>query len=360
MSWFSDLFSSEKETTKNYNETTNPWAAQQPYLTGGFDAARNALALSQRNAFTGAPTDFVAGPSQNMFDMFRQMQTFGTGGVGQGFGGGVGVANAGAGALTGALGDLRGFTPGATGDAIRSEAAAYANSPEADGIINASLRDPYRQLTENDMPSNLRNASARGTNMSNKVQQRAAILDRGFQDRAADVSAGVRGDLYTRGIDTALRQLQGNDASRFGALTAALQGGTNAIGAGVDARTADIGQNINLFDLAGRGGSAEAAGRQANLDNILQRWNFSTQQPWTGLNNYWNIVGSNNWGKSTQGSGTMTETSTPSTMGQIGQLAGTVGSFIPGMGSFASQLGNVFSGTGMGFGTGTRGQNWWS
>jgi hypothetical protein len=348
MSWFSDLFSSKKETTKTYNETTNPWAAQQPYLTGGFEGALAALRRSQGAAGQGAPTDFVAGPSQGMFDLFRQMQGYGAGGVGQGFGGGTDVAKVGADALTGALGDIRRFMPGATGDAIRSEAAAYANSPAADGMITAALRDPYRDLTENVLPTNLRGSAARGTNMSNKAQQRAAIAERGFADRSADVSANVRGDLYNKGINTALSQLQGNDATRMSALLAGMQGGMGALGAGVDARGKDISQNAGLFDLAMRGGTAETAGRQAGLDNQMQRWNFNTNvQPWAGLDKYWGIVGSNNWGKSTQGQGTQTEMSTPSPIGQIGQLAGAFGSFMPGN-SFLQGMGSLFnSGYGM-------------
>lgn len=353
--WFTDLFSSENTQDQSFTRTQNPWASQSPFLTGGFEQALAALRRSQGAANTGAPTDFVAGPSQGMYDMFRQMQSFGTNGVGNVWNGGNNVANAGAGALTGALTGINGFTPGATGDAIRSEAEAYANSPAADGIINASLRDPYRQLTENDLPSNLRNASARGTNMSNKVQQRAAILDRGFQDRAADVTANVRGGLYSQGIDAASRNLQANDATRLGALTAALQGGTNALGAGVDANTAAVGQAGGLFDIANRGAVGEVAGNQSSLDNLMQRWNFNTNvQPWAGLGNYWGVVGSNNWGGTTSGTGTQTTTSTPSTAAALGSLAGTASSFIPGGSSFASMFG------GMPFGTGTRGQNWWS
>lgn len=331
MGWLDDLFSSEKETNTQSFQQTDPWAAQSPFLKQGFQSAQDALRRSQQSAYANAPTDFVAQFSPQMQALYQQMQGFG--GVNAGninFGLGNNFAQTGANTATNAMGGLYGFNPTATGEAIRSEAAAYANSPHADGMINAALRDPYRQLTENDLPSNLRNASARGTNMSNKVQQRAAILDRGFQDRAADVSSTVRGNLYSQGIDTALRNLTGNDAQRMSALSAAMQGGLGAFGAGVNANTQGVNQATGLFNIAQLGNQGDLAGRQAGLDNAMQGWNFGTNmQPWAGLNNYWGVVGSQNWGGTQFGTQNKTETMTPSTMAQIGQLAGTVSSFIP-------------------------------
>jgi hypothetical protein len=45
------------------------------------------------------------------------------------------------------------------------------------------------------------------------------------------------------------------------------------------------------------------------------------------LENYWNIVGGQNWGGTQQTQGTVQQTQDPSTWSKIGSVMGTIGSF---------------------------------
>lgn len=80
------------------------------------------------------------------------------------------------------------------------QVAQAAQNPFLDAQISAALRDPMRALTEQQLPGASLAAAASGNLGSTRRGVGEAILQRGFQDRAADVGAAMRGQAYGQGL----------------------------------------------------------------------------------------------------------------------------------------------------------------
>lgn len=89
------------------------------------------------------------------------------------------------------------------GDLNFDYARRVADNPQMDAMITAALRDPMRQLTEQDLPGLYGAAAGTGNTGSSRTGLAEGILQRGFEDRAADVGATMRGAAYDRGLTIA-------------------------------------------------------------------------------------------------------------------------------------------------------------
>lgn len=85
-----------------------------------------------------------------------------------------------------------------------------ANDPYLTGQIDAALRDPFRQLTEQQMPGMARSANLAGGVSGSRLGIAQGVAQRGYADRASDVSAQMRGQAYGQGLGFA-NQAAGND-----------------------------------------------------------------------------------------------------------------------------------------------------
>ncbi len=319
------LAQSSQDTNKN--QQNNPWAPQAGYLTQGFGAASGALNQAQANANGAAPPGFVAQFTPDQLGAFQQMLRFGAGNPqisANSANAGGALTRAGADATTGGLYDLSQWRPATSSQSVLSDASTFANNPAISGMVDAATRDARRAVSEQALPQIARNAAQTGNLNSSRRGIAEGILERGLAEKAGDISANLRGNAFDRGLTTATQIGQGNDASRLGALSSLISGGTGAVGTGVGANTGAVQQQGGLFDIAGKGITGQQIGSQAALDDALQRYQFGVNSPFAGLQNFWNIVGSNNWGGTSTGQSTTTNN--PSTMAQIGQGIGILGS----------------------------------
>lgn len=85
-----------------------------------------------------------------------------------------------------------------------------ANDPYLTGQIDAALRDPFRQLTEQQMPGIGRGYNMGGSGSGSRRQIAEGIAQRGYADRATDTAAQMRGQAYGQGLGFA-NQAAGND-----------------------------------------------------------------------------------------------------------------------------------------------------
>lgn len=312
------MSSSKKQTEQQTSQTNNPWAPQIPYLTKAFSEADTAYGTAKGAT---SPDNFVAQFTPEQLSVFQRMINYG-GNPSTASAAGDTLNAAGAGGTAGALSDLGAFRPTGGTQANIDAATQYANNPAISGMVDAALRDSKRQLTEQQLPQVARNAALTGNIDSNRRQISEGILTRGFNDKAADVSANLRGNAYQEGLKLAEAN---NTASMDAILKAAMARGSignDAIGAAGNA----VAQQSGLFDIAGKGVAGQNLGAQAELDNAIQRYGFETDSPFAALNNYFKIIGANNWGGTSTGTGSKTETSTPSTLDTIGKLMGSAGS----------------------------------
>jgi hypothetical protein len=76
----------------------------------------------------------------------------------------------------------------------------YANNPFMDSMVTAALRDPYRGLTEGALPASAMSQALTGNTGSTRGAIGDALLRRGYEDRASDVGAALRGGAWQSGL----------------------------------------------------------------------------------------------------------------------------------------------------------------
>lgn len=162
------------------------------------------------------------------------------------------------------------------------------NNPAIDGAIAASLRDPYRYLTEQARPGIASGAIGTGNMGGSRQAIAEGIANRGFDDRAADVSAAFRSDAYTQGLGLA----QQNQQNRFNAGLFNAQQGNNAAQALAGLGTQGLGYLGDQY-----GFQQGAAQNLSGWGDYLQGLEFDQARfPWELLLNASNIIQANNWG----------------------------------------------------------------
>jgi hypothetical protein len=82
-----------------------------------------------------------------------------------------------------------------------NDLSRYINNDVLSGQIGAVGRDITRNLTEQVKPTIAANAAVTGNSGSSRRAVQDAIAERGAADRMADVSAGMRFDAYSKGLD---------------------------------------------------------------------------------------------------------------------------------------------------------------
>ncbi len=157
----------------------------------------------------------------------------------------------------------------------------YMPQDQIDASINAALRDPTRQFTEQQLPGARLAAASSGNTGSSRRGVGEAVLQRGFEDRAADIGAGIRGQYEGR----AFNQLA-NEASQNAQLGANYQGlqsniGNALIGSGVQAgNLVGAGNALNLSGIGSQiqGGQMQTGYQQDLLNAGRDAFMFPYQQ----------------------------------------------------------------------------------
>jgi hypothetical protein len=177
------------------NSTTStgePWSPLVPGTLQGVDFMRNLLS---RGTYQG---DYAAGIDPN------QLAGISSGVTGAAGATGVGDAyrSAGNSVLPGIGQAFDYYGNAASGNSMNpwltngqqymDLAGRFANNPYMDASIDAALQDPYRMLTEGQMPANNDSAIFTGGfgGASNAIDN--AISKRGFADRASSIGANMR------------------------------------------------------------------------------------------------------------------------------------------------------------------------
>ena len=80
-------------------------------------------------------------------------------------------------------------------------AAGIADNPYMDSMIDAALRDPYRQYSEVDRPAVEQAAAMIGD--SSRTDLARGVVQRGYEDRASDLAAQMRSGAYQTGLGMA-------------------------------------------------------------------------------------------------------------------------------------------------------------
>jgi hypothetical protein len=329
--------SQQQDQQQQTHQNTDPWAPQQGYLTQGFNQAAGALTKAQ-----GAPdpTGFVAQMTPDQLSTFQRMLGFGTNsnaGAAQGAAGNS-LTNAGVGGVQNAITGYTNFDPSATNSVDNAIAGGnkYSAGLDIPGQVNAAMRDARQQVGDVTLPGIEANAAVNGNTNSSRTGVAQGLVERGLAQQAGDLSATLRNSAFNTGAALSTDIAGQNNASKLAALGGAAGAGGAAAGTGINA----LGQSVNtqggLYDIANQGGAGEQANTQLGYDASNAAHQYGVNSPFDALNNYWKIVGSNNWGGQTQGTQSTQTTTTPSAWQVIGGLLGAGGSL---MGSRPGALG---------------------
>ena len=197
----------------------------QPYINFGYSGGKGAL---QDALNTGA----YAGPTYaglNAMQTGALNEQFGLGQTANQYGGNLAQTGSGFG------GNYADLYSRAMGGSAMQNAIDYANS-NSGSLVDAALRDSTRQLTEQTLPGINRAASATGNTNSSRAGIADALATRGYQDRAADVSADITNTL----MNQSLAQQQRDYANAM----SANQGLASAFGTGMNTGFQGLGQQL--------------------------------------------------------------------------------------------------------------------
>ncbi|API58465.1 hypothetical protein BSL82_03410 [Tardibacter chloracetimidivorans] len=313
------IFGSKTKTKTNTD--MGPWSGQQPYVKDAFAEAQNIY-----NSQQGTPWyqgDIYAG-----MDPFTQQAVQGTNqfatGTGSNLASGVSQNALAMGGMAPQYGSaIDSYYGMATGDPTQqniANAGMYAANPYLDDQIDAVGRDISRNLSENELPSIDRAATGTGNVNSTRAGVAEGVALRGAQDRFGDISASMRGDAYSQGLQMAEAARQYN--------TGATGNAAQLYGQGIDrqgqqsALASDLAyQNLSKQSTAGQMNQQD---QQGELDALFKAWQGGDTRAADLLNRYYGIVGSNNWGQT--GTTNTTQKSSPG----IGQVAMGLGSMAAG------------------------------
>jgi hypothetical protein len=298
--------------------TSEPWKPQGQALQFAFNEAQNLY-----NSKKGTP--FYQGSLHAGLDPLTQQGIDKT----AGYVGGAGQAGADAvsgtatnllGANQNYMGAIGGLYGAATTDPTRANidaAGQYANNPALQAQIDAVGADIRRNLGENSMPSIDRAATATGNINSSRAGIAEGIAARGAKEELAQTAAGMRYNAYNNGLNMAESARTSNMG--FQGQAAGLYGG--AVGQGMSGLGQGQTMNLQLLDSLVRSGQLRQEDAQHLLDTEFARWQGQDTRDQDLLNNYYKVIGSNNWG------GTTTEKISGGGPGILGGLLGGLATF---------------------------------
>lgn len=332
--------STDTQTSSNGTGTasasTNPWAVQSRYLTNAFQGASSALGTAQNNAVI--PSQFTANYTPDQIAAFQAQQNYGmnTGTAANSAAAGGAMNAAGVSGVQNGLGGLAGFQNQGGTDSNIAAAMKYAGNQPISAMTDAAMRDATNQANEVTKPGIDEAAAGSGNVNSSRTAIQQGIVDRGLAQKAGDISANLRGAAYNSGLTLAQQNSQYGNTNNLTALMAQLSGGTSAVNAGTAANSGSVTQAGGLFNIANAGIAGQYGAAQAPLTNAQQSFTANSTDPFTALQQYYGLVGANNWGGSTSGATTNNTngtnntqgTATPSTVSQIGGYMGMAGSLL--------------------------------
>ena len=273
--------------------TSTPWGPQADQLKKAFGEA-SALYDSKKG------TSWYGGDLYARMDPLTAQGINGTQGyaTGQGAQTAQGVAGASAGlfgagqgalGLYGQMGQMAGQDPTQMNIA---NAGQYANNPYMDGMIDAASTDIRRNLSETVMPEIDRAATATGNINSTRAGVASGIAQRGAAETIGNISANLRGSAYQSGLGLSESARMGN----MGAMGSAASGMGGMFGHGLQGAGMGMDMAYRNQDALIGAGQLNQADRQGQMDADFTRWQGNDTRAQDLLNNYYSMIGANNWG----------------------------------------------------------------
>lgn len=341
--------SSQKTDTNNtQSQASNPWAPTVNYLTDilpNLSAAFNTATSNGANA----PTNFVAGPSGDLSNIWNKMVAAGGSflpGAATQFNQGTAANNTGLNTAGSGITGLLGFNPtNLDTSSIINAAKGISSGFDIPSMVRNALQGGIETARDVTNPGIDAAAAGSGNVNNSRAGLAQGIVDRGLAEQATNLTGTLESQAYGQGLNTASSNAQSQNNSILSALSNAVQGGTNLFNSGTSALSGGINNAINALGLASEGGQGQTSGTQAGLSNQLQQYLFGQSSPFSAISQYLPfLTGIAGLGGQVNGtsSGSSTTTTNPSLMSTIGGLLAAGGSILGGSGPFgATGLGGI-------------------
>lgn len=314
------------QQTQQQQQKVDPWSGQQPYLLDAFQKAQGLSGSGTK--YTG---DFIASPTDQQVGAFQNALTSSQGGLSAAnsqIGIGQNLAQTGTQGAQQALGGLFQTANSNPTSQIVADAGKMADNPFIEGMVGAAMRDVNRNANEVVLPGITQTAAATGNLNSNRRSISEGIVQRGLNDQAGDISAGLRGQAYSQGLNLAA----GNQDRMLEALRGAggLAGGM--AGTGLGGMQGGVQSGLDATNQANLASANLSTFNQAPIDNAVMKSDYANNFDWNNLSKYYGIIGGNSWGSNSAGSmsgtnnNTGTSQTTPSTMQNLGMMSSIMGS----------------------------------
>lgn len=335
---------SSSQTTNSSSSSQPGWAPQVADLTNAFSLANGALSQAQG---AQAPTNYTAQFTPDQLATFKSMLGYSnntnTGNLNTS--GNTNVTN-GTNATGAALTGLNGFNPSATNNpaALEQAASSFVQGQNIPAEVAQATQQANQTANQVTLPQITQNANIGGNADSSRTGIAQGLVEQGLAENAQNLSGALTSQAYSNGLNLAENQANTNNAQSLSALTNEGSLGNNATNTGTNAVSNGINDQGALYSIGENAGQGEQASNQAQLTNELQQYQAALQDPFAALNEYYGIVGSNNWGQNTTGQST-TESS-PSAWSVLGGLLGGAGSLAGGLGKMGVTGSGIMSGLG--------------
>lgn len=314
-------------SSKSKSTTTTdmgPWKVQAPYLSDAFQKAQDLYnTTSAQPGYTG---DFYAGMTGtqkaladtgvNYFTKTGQDMATELTNASSGL-----AATGGQGLINSAQG-LYGLANSDSAGSNIANANRYAQNPYIDQMVQAATYSANRNAAENTIPNLYRSAAASGNLNSDRTALAQGVVERGLAENAQNIGAQLRGEAYNNGLQMAQNDQQQQAQN--------LQGAGNMYDALVARGAGGLSDAFNMETQALGNASNYAAMNQTEnqnqLQNDYQKQQYAEKRPYDLLNQYYGLVGSNNWGQN--GTTSTTSSTTPGLGSIIGGGLGAIGSLL--------------------------------
>lgn len=338
-----------QKSTKTTTTDMGPWSGQRPYITETFSEAQRIY--NENKNRPGYEGDFVATMTPEQRGILDNAVKYYTGeGTNRAdtlYGNANTLLGTGINGLTNTANAITDFAKTDRTGAIINDASRIADNPYMSSMVDATMRDAYRNASENTIPNLYRDAAAGSNLNSSRTALMQGVVERGLAQKTADIGAQLRGAAYGQGLDIGAGNQRLNLDALMGAGGLFDSATARGFGGVIDATN----MRNDATDRAVTSGELIRQGNQLGLDNEMAKFNYKDTRADELLRRYYGIVGDKSWGQT----GTTTETTKtqPSSAQIAGAAIGAIGSLLGGPAGLMAGMGSL--GTMMGLGSAAAG-----
>lgn len=332
-----------KQSTSGTSTSQPGWAPQANALTQLFGQVPGAVQTAQG---VNLPSNFTATMTPDQLAVYKNMMTTGSGVAGNGVNlsnTGTDASGAGATAAEGALTSLGGFNPASTNNPsnVINAATEYMNGQNIPSQVAQAMVGANQEARDVTLPGINQTMTDSGNQNSSRNAIAQGLVQRGLAENAQNMTSSMEGQAFQGGLGLAENQNATNNSALLAALTGAAGAGTGLTTAGSLAGTEGVNNLVNSLGLASTGAGGVQQNTQEELTNELQQYMYGSQAPFLPLNEAMGIVGTQNWGPTTNSNATTT--TTPSALQLIAGGMTGVGGMLNGIGNVTPSNFNLFN-----------------